>query len=94
MGGLPPDYDYVGLMEYDKAKQELTPPVSLYFPEHVPALFGQYGKRALLTKQKQYANTVNTRCDSPDVSERYRTIVHLIRTHGKGLEQEALLVRG
>lgn len=87
-----PDYDYVGMMEYDKVQLTLTAPVSLYLPEQISALLEHYGKRTLLTKQKQYASTVNARFEAPGIPESYRYVVNLIRTHGKGLEQEALLI--
>jgi hypothetical protein len=84
-----PDYDPVGLDEFERLRSRLGTHVRLYIPEHLPRLFARYAKRELLASPA--AQIFLARLRDSQHSE-VRDIVTLIDRHNGGLEQEALLI--
>jgi hypothetical protein len=84
-----PDYDPVGLQEFERIRGRLGVRVHLYLPENLDELFGRYSKRQLLQKRKSQVLLAKLRrSDSSEVQR----VVELIDKHNAGLEQEALLI--
>jgi hypothetical protein len=84
-----PDYDPVGLHDFERLRASLGLRVCLYIPSNVEELFAKYSKRKLLEKRRSQMLLATVRCsDSPEVQR----IVELMDKHNAGLEQEALLI--
>jgi hypothetical protein len=84
-----PDYDPVGLHDFERIRGSLGSRVRLYLPLNLEELFAKYSKRQLLGKRKsQVLLSKVRRSDSPDVQK----VIGLIDKHNAGLEQEALLI--
>ena len=83
-----PDYDPVGLSEFERIRSRLGSRVQIYLPDNLDALFGRFGNRKLLQKQRSQRLLANLRRSS--VSE-VQAVVKLIDCHNAGLEQEALI---
>lgn len=84
-----PDYDPVGLSEFQRLRLHLGDRVSLYVPSDLEARFAKYSKRELLEKRNNQTMLATLRKSGlPEI----RCLVELIDRHNAGLEQEALLV--
>jgi hypothetical protein len=84
-----PDYDPVGVSEFERLRHGLGQRVSLYLPEDLDQRFLQFSKRALLQNAQARAVLAKLRrSPTPEV----RRLVALMDRHNAGLEQEALLV--
>jgi len=84
-----PDYDPVGLSEFERLRKQLGDRVELYIPENIDALFDRYSNRELLKKGNSQSMLSALRATS---SKSVRLIVDLIDKHNAGLEQEVLLI--
>lgn len=84
-----PDYDPVGLSEFQRMHSRLGGRVSLHFPTGLESLFVQFSNRKLLKKRNSQALLAKLRkSEVPDV----RRIIELIDRYNAGLEQESLLL--
>jgi hypothetical protein len=84
-----PDYDPVGLSEFQRLRSRLGQRVALYLPPDLENLFAQFSKRKLLANRSSQAILARIRkSDSPEI----RRVVDLMDRHNAGLEQEALLL--
>jgi hypothetical protein len=84
-----PDYDPVGLHDFERIRGRLGVRVQLHIPVNLEELFRQYSKRKLLEKRKSQILLSKLRCsDSPAVQK----VVGFIDKYNAGLEQEALLI--
>jgi hypothetical protein len=84
-----PDYDPVGLHDFERIRVSLGSRVELYLPPNLKELFAKYSKRQLLEKRKSQVLLAKVRrSDSSEVQK----VVRLIDKHNAGLEQEALLI--
>ena len=85
-----PDYDPVGLSEFQRIHSRLGKRVALYLPADLEARFAQFSNRKLLEKGNSQAMLAQLRrSDSPSISR----VVELIDHYNAGLEQEALLIK-
>lgn len=85
-----PDYDPVGLHDFERIRGSLGSRVHLYLPLNLDELFAKYSKRKLLEKRKSQVLLGKVRrSDSSDVQR----VIGLIDKHNAGLEQEALLIK-
>jgi hypothetical protein len=84
-----PDYDPVGLSEFQRLHAHLGDRVSLHLPADLEARFAQYSNRELLKKGNSQALLAQLRQSTlPAI----RRVVELMDRHNAGLEQEALLI--
>jgi len=84
-----PDYDPVGLTEFERLHSRLGNRVRLHLPHDLDRQFARFSKLDLLKNATSQAMLSNLRStDSPEV----RQVVALIDRHNAGLEQEALLL--
>jgi hypothetical protein len=81
------DYDPVGLDEYLKMKAVCPGRVDLHVPLDLEERLRRFGKEALLLDSAAVLDRLR-RVSDPEVS----TIVRALDRHGRGLEQEALLL--
>lgn len=84
-----PDYDPVGLTEFQRLQSRLGNRVVLHMPTDLEARFTLYGNRDLLAKANTRAMLAQLRRSDSEVILR---IVALMDRHNAGLEQEALLL--
>lgn len=85
-----PDYDPVGLSEFQRLHTRLGERVSLHLPADLEARFAQFSSHKLLGKRNSKAMLAQLRrLDLLPV----RHVVELIDRYNAGLEQEALLVK-
>lgn len=84
-----PDYDPVGLTEFQRLQSRLGNRVSLHVPADLETRFSLYGNRDLLAKANTRAMLAQLRRSDSAVILR---IVQLIDRHNAGLEHEALLL--
>lgn len=85
-----PDYDPVGLADYERLSAHLGERVRLWIPGQIEELFGRFGNRRLLKARKSQAMLARLRgTGDADIAR----ISALIERHNAGLEQEALLIR-
>lgn len=83
-----PDYDPVGLKEFERIQRSLGVRARLYLPSNLSDLFSRYSNPKLLDKVKSRKFLAALRgSESADI----KTVVQLIDLHNAGLEQEALL---
>jgi hypothetical protein len=83
-----PDYDPVGLNEFERVRRALGKRARLHIPEDLDRLFARYSNRKLLQKRNSQTLLRNLRgSDSREV----QTVVQLIDLYNAGLEHEALL---
>lgn len=80
-----PDYDPVGLSEFDRLRTRLGPYVRLYLPPDLDQRFNRFSNRKLLGKRNSLAMLAALQ-NSP--FPEIRKVVELIRLHSAGLEQE------
>ena len=84
-----PDYDPVGLSEFQRLHTRLGERVSLHIPTDLEGLFAQFSNRALLQKKNSQALLAGFRkSDIPSMQH----VVQLIDRYNAGLEQEALIL--
>jgi hypothetical protein len=84
-----PDYDPVGLSEFERLRKRLGNRARLHLPPDLPARFARFSNLALLANPAARASLANLRQSTiPEV----RQVVALIDQHNAGLEQEALLI--
>jgi hypothetical protein len=84
-----PDYDPVGLHDFERIRASLGLRVWLHIPPNLEELFAKYSKQKLLEKPRSQMLLTKVRhSDSPQVQK----VVELIDKHNAGLEQEALLI--
>jgi hypothetical protein len=84
-----PDYDPVGLNEFERLRSKLANRVRLHLPPDLEERFSRFSKRTLLQAPNSRALLAGLRKNpSPEV----RGVVELIHQHNAGLEQEALLL--
>lgn len=84
-----PDYDPVGLQDFERIRGSLGARVHLHIPINLEELFRKYSKRKLMEKRKSQMILGKLRCsDSPAVQK----VIGCIDKHNAGLEQEALLI--
>ncbi len=84
-----PDYDPVGLNEFERLRKRLGSRVTLYMPSDLDQRFARFGNPKLLRKPISRAMLSNLRASKV---EQVLQIVALIDKYNAGLEQEALLV--
>ena len=83
-----PDYDPVGLSEFQRLHSRLGKRVSLHLPADLETRFAKFSNRDLLKKGNSQAMLAQLRqTDSPPI----RHVVDLMNRYNAGLEQEALL---
>jgi hypothetical protein len=85
-----PDYDPVGLSEFQRLHARLGERVILHLPADLEARFAQFSNRKLLEKGNSQTMLAQLRCS---VVPSIRHVVGLIDRYNAGLEQEALLVK-
>jgi hypothetical protein len=84
-----PDYDPVGLSEFQRLRTWLGSLVDLYLPADLEARFAKFSNRELLKKRNSQAILAQLRSsDLPAICR----VVELIDRNNAGLEQEALLL--
>jgi hypothetical protein len=84
-----PDYDPVGLDEFERLRKRLGNRVRLHVPDDLSHRFERFGNRDLLSKPN--SQTIFARLRRAECPEVLR-IVRLIDRYNAGLEQEALLL--
>lgn len=84
-----PDYDPVGLSEFERLRGQLAERVRLHLPADLHQRFARHANRGLLDKPNSRAILANLRRTS---SSEIQQVLALIDHHNAGLEQEALLV--
>ena len=85
-----PDYDPVGLSEFQRLQAQLGKRVVLHMPDDLETRFAKFSNRELLKKGNSQAMLVQLR--RSDLSA-IRCVIGLIDRYNAGLEQEALLVK-
>ncbi len=85
-----PDYDPVGLLEFERLRARLGTRVNLHLPDDLPQRFVDFPNRKLLEKPNNRAMLATLR--RKRLAE-IRRVVSLIDRNNACLEQEALLVR-
>lgn len=88
-----PDYDPVGLSEYIRLRRELGERVRLHIPDNLDDFFRCLSDPDLLRRKPANQVTLAAIIDSDLPCPESRHVHRLIRQHGAGLEQEALLLR-
>jgi hypothetical protein len=84
-----PDYDPVGLSEFQRLQSGLGKRVLLHIPADLEARFSKFSNRKLLEKTNNQALLAKLRhSDEPEIHR----VVELIDRYNAGLEQEALLI--
>ena len=81
------DYDPVGLDEYLKVRAAFGDRADLFVPDDFEALVAKYGQPELLMHSLPVYRRVRLHAD-----ERVRAVLDVLDRHGRGLEQEALLI--
>ena len=85
-----PDYDPVGLSEFQRLHAHLGERATLHLPADLEARFAQFSNRRLLKKGNSQAMLAQLRRSNlPAI----RRVIALIDRYNAGLEQEALLVK-
>lgn len=82
------DYDPVGLDEYRRLRTAVGDRAQLHVPDDLRGLLGTYGRSDLIAHSSSTLQRLRT-ADDPDV----RRVAALLDETGRGLEQEALLLR-
>jgi len=85
-----PDYDPVGLTEFERIRSRLGARVRLHLPHDLDQQFARFSNRDLLKKANSQSMLATLRrTGSAEVLQ----VVALIDRHNAGLEQEALLLK-
>jgi len=85
-----PDYDPVGLAEFQRLHARLGKRVTLYLPTDIEARFSRFSNSKLLLRAN--SQTMLARLRRSEVST-VRRVIELLDRYNGGLEQEALLVQ-
>ena len=85
-----PDYDPVGLTEFERLHRRLGNRARLYLPHDLDQQFARFSNNALLKHVNSQSMLANLRRTA---SSEVRHVVALIDRHNAGLEQEALLLK-
>lgn len=85
-----PDYDPVGLSEYQRLQSRLGSRVQLHLPTDLETRFARFSNRELLEKGNSQSVLAQLRRSALPAIQR---VVQLIDRHNAGLEQEALLLQ-
>ena len=84
-----PDYDPVGLSEFQRLHHRLGPQITLHLPADLEMRFARFGNVELLRKPTSLSMLAQLRrSETPAI----RRVIELIDRHNVGLEQEALLI--
>ena len=84
-----PDYDPVGLNEFQRLRKFLGEKAQLHIPADLSQQFSRYSNSAILAKPRSRVLLANLRNSAvPEV----RRVLDFIQRHNAGLEQEALLL--
>ena len=81
------DYDPVGLDEYLKVRAAFGDRADLFIPNGFEERVAKYGQPELLTRSLPVYRRVRLHAD-----ERVKAVLNVLDRHGRGLEQEALLI--
>lgn len=81
------DFDPVGLSNYVRVRNSLGVRVQLYVPDNLEALLSAYGNANRLRANKRLLANLEAVCDPT-----LQSVLGVILKHGKGLDQEALLI--
>jgi hypothetical protein len=81
------DYDPVGASEYLKLLKHCPNRATMHVPESLEKLLPLYGKRDLITKQKNVLHNLRKQTSNPTILR----LITLWDKHQRGLEQEILL---
>lgn len=81
------DFDPVGLDEYLRVRAFLGCRATLFVPENLAKMLARYGQSELLSKSVAVLERVRQ-----DPDEAIETVVAVLDSFGKGLEQEALIL--
>ncbi len=85
-----PDYDPVGLSEYERLHGRLSGRAQLHLPSDLEERFRRHANRALLERPNSRSFMLKLRQSPlPDV----RRVIALMDRHNAGLEQESLLIK-
>jgi hypothetical protein len=84
-----PDYDPVGLSEFQRLHSQLGQRVALHLPADLELRFARFSNSKLLNRINSQAMLARLRRSELPV---VRQVVELIDRHNAGLEQEALLI--
>lgn len=84
-----PDYDPVGLHDFERLRASLGPRVCLHIPPNLEELFANYSKQMLLENRRSQTLLAKIRYSE---SLEVQRVVELIDKYNAGLEQEALLI--
>jgi hypothetical protein len=87
-----PDYDPVGLAEYQRLRKRLGTRVRLHVPENLDQLFAELADTELIRSRPRNQETLSFLVDSELPCDASRRVLTAIRRYGAGLEQEALLL--
>lgn len=83
-----PDYDPVGLSEFERVRNWLGARAQMYLPRNLNDLFRRFGNPRLLEKPRSRRLLANLRVSK---TSEVQVVVKLIDFHNAGLEQEALI---
>lgn len=84
------DYDFAGLAEHLRIRQDIRPNCRLFVPSDLEKLLIHYGSARLVEKQQAQLAELRHRLRAcPD--EEVQRVLELILRHGRALEQELLL---
>ncbi|MCL4198945.1 MAG: hypothetical protein KJZ69_15765 [Phycisphaerales bacterium] len=82
------DYDPVGCLEYLRLRARCGDRTRMHLPPSVAELLPRYGKRQLIVEQVAELHALRMNTGDEAIS----ALLRLFDRHGKGLEQEALLM--
>jgi Protein of unknown function C-terminus (DUF2399) len=85
-----PDYDPVGLSEFQRLQAQFGKRVVLHMPDDLETRFAKFSNRELLKKGNSQAMLVQLRRSNLSA---IRGVIELIDRYNAGLEQEALLIK-
>jgi hypothetical protein len=88
-----PDYDPVGLAEYQRLRRRLGARLRLYVPENLDQLFAELADTELIRTRPRNQETLSFLVDAELPCEASRRVLAAIRRYGAGLEQESLLLK-
>ncbi|WP_259203710.1 DUF7281 domain-containing protein [Salinibacter ruber] len=81
-----PDYDPVGLSEFQRLRDACGDAVQLFWPDELEPMIKTYGKAALYRDSAELLDRLSG-SSHPEVQK----LLALLKRHGQGLEQEVLL---
>lgn len=87
-----PDYDPVGLSDYLRLRAALSDRVALWVPDDLEERFHRFSNRDLITRKPRNRELLESLASTTWPCAASSRVFELIKEHGAGLEQEALLV--